>query len=100
MSITINKASGGGSSNVNTGTISVTVPALAAGAIGDDASTIVGLTDGDFIFVTPANAGFEDGLTFSCYISAADTLTINFVNNSGSTLAGSTENWRYIWIPA
>jgi hypothetical protein len=99
MSITISSPSTG-SSNINTGTISVTVPALSPGQYGDDSSSIPGLTDGDFIAVTPANNGFEDGLVWSCYVSATGTLTVNLINTSAVTLGGSTTNWRYIWIPA
>lgn len=85
---------------MTTGFVSVIVPALEAGAIADDSSTIDGLVDGDFVFVTPPNAAFEDGLTFSCYVSAANTLTICLVNTSGDTLSGSTANWRYLIVKA
>lgn len=100
MSIEIKSPSSGGGTTINQGTISVTVPALSPGQYGDDSSSIPGLTDGDFIAVVPANNGFEDGLVWSCYVSATGTLTINLINTSAVTLGGSTENWRYIWIPA
>lgn len=83
-----------------TGVGELTVGALAAGAQGDDTLTISGLADGDFVMVTPPNAAYEDGLMFSCYVSAANTLTVAMSNTSASPLTGSTANWRYLVIKA
>jgi hypothetical protein len=87
-------------SKILTGTAAFTVGALAAGAQGDDTITITGLRDGDFVAVTPPNAAYEDGLTFSCYVSANDTLTVCLSNTSSGSLTGSTANWRYLVIKA
>lgn len=72
---------------------SVTVPAIAAGAESDQTITVTGAQDGDAVSVSPPNAAAEAGLSWSAWVSAANTVSIRLQNNSASPLSGSTANW-------
>lgn len=94
-------SSGNSIGTMLTGTGSITVPAILAGEHADVGNiTVTGLADGDFVYVTPPNAAFEDGMMYSCYVSATNTLTINVFNGSTTTFTGSTQNWRYFVVKA
>jgi hypothetical protein len=88
-------------SDIQTGTISITVPAIPSLEYADVGNkAIAGLVDGDHVTLMPPNAAYEDGMMFSCYVSAPDTLTINVFNGSAGPFAGTTANWRYVVIKA
>jgi hypothetical protein len=83
---------------VESGQVSITVPALLAGANADVNATITGLADGDIVTLMPDNAAMEADLAIvAVWVSAADTITVRLANIGALTLTGSTTNWDYLW---
>lgn len=92
-------ASGTQIKQIASGTVSVTVAALAAGAEADVDVTITGVAAGDAIQIVPTEAASETGLMISQpWVASANTVTIRMTNASGSSLTGSTANWTYLWF--
>lgn len=84
---------------IGSGTISVNPGTLAAGAELDVTGTITGLAAGDIIQVNPPHAAMETGLAIlSCWVSAADTVSIRLHNaNAVAALVGGAQSWTYLW---
>lgn len=81
------------------GTVSVTVAATAAAGEEDVSLTISGAAAGDSVFLTPANAAMETGVSIAAvWVSAANTVKVRISNLSGSGLTGSTSDWTYVLI--
>lgn len=55
-------------------------------------ATVTGAVAGDFVLLAPPS-GLESGLTFSGWVSAADTVRIRIHNNSGGSIDPASASW-------
>lgn len=55
---------------------------LAAGTVADLTITVTGAADGDSVIVTPPNGSVLDNVTYTGWVSAANTVTVRAANNS------------------
>lgn len=74
----------------------VTVGTLAAGASETQTITVTGIATTDYIMSRGFTAALPDGLTFQAWISAANTVSFRFRNNSGGSVTGATYAARVI----
>jgi hypothetical protein len=84
---------------IKTGTLAVTVTALADGAEEEYDLTVTGAAAGDIIIVHPTDAAAETGLAIiGAWVAGANTVTVRVSNVKGSGLTGSTASWPYLWF--
>jgi phage-related tail fiber protein len=74
----------------------VTVGTLAAGASETQTLTVTGAATTDFLANVCFTAALSDGLTFQAWISATNTISIRFRNNSAGSVSGATYTARAI----
>lgn len=94
-------AVGGGTAlaKILKGVVSVTISALAAGALEDIEVTISGVAAGNSISVTPLLAAMEAGVSIvGAFYSDTNKIKIRVANLSGSSLTGSTSNFTYLIV--
>ena len=90
-----------GQGAVVTGTVSVNLPSIADGDVGEATVTITGATVGDTVIMTPPAAGLTAGIAVcEARVSAADTVKIRAVNGSGGTVDEAAGTWNYCLIRA
>lgn len=78
--------------------VSVNPASIAAGAAGDHAATVTGARVGDFVVARPP-ADLEAGLLVQgARVTAADTVTIRIVNQSGVSVDGVAKNWDFLLL--
>jgi len=76
-----------------TATATLDFGSIAANGIGELTITVTGAATGDFAIVS-APAALESGLTFSAFVSAADTVKIRLHNNSGGAVDPASASWK------
>lgn len=88
-----------GQGKVITGTVSVNLPSIADGDVGEATVTITGATLGDVVVICPPAAGLTAGMAFcEARVSAADTVKIRAVNGSGGTVDEAAATCFYALI--
>lgn len=78
-------------------TATVDLPDTGAGLAGTLNVTITGAVEGDLVFVAPRTltAGLVVGQAF---VSAADTVTIRFINGSAGSINQASATWDFVLI--
>jgi hypothetical protein len=76
-----------------TGTNTVDVASIAAGAIGTLTVTVTGASTGDDVDLGPP-AAIEAGLTWCGFVSAANTVTVRIHNTTGAPIDPASATWR------
>lgn len=74
------------------GSATLNFPNIASNGIAELTLTVTGAVAGDRV-VLAAPAAIEAGLTFSGFVSAADTVSIRLHNNSGGALNPASATW-------
>jgi hypothetical protein len=91
-------ATGTAIKKIVSGTVSVTVSALADLAEVDLDLTITGVAAGDLVYINPTDAAAEAGLIYNSWVATTNTITVRVTNVKGAGLTGSTANWPYVWF--
>ena len=68
------------------GSATLDFPSTATMAVSDLTITVTGAADGDAVFLGVPNASTLASGSFSAWVSAANTVTVRFANNSGGAL--------------
>ncbi len=76
---------------VNTATLDF--PAIAAGSTAELTVTVTGATLGSSCSCAP-NTSIEAGLSWSCYVSATNTVTIRVANISAGSIDPASKSWK------
>lgn len=76
----------------------VTVGTLAAAASETQTVTLTGVATTDYLLMPTFSGALADGLTFQAWISAANTVSLRFRNNSGGSITGATYTARVVAI--
>lgn len=76
--------------NVFRGSGSVSVSTLAAGAAETRTITVTGVATTDYLLGVTFTGALSDGLTSQAWISAANTVSIRFVNQSSGSVTGAS----------
>lgn len=84
-------------SKILTGSFTVTLGDLAAGAAVTATATLTGLLKTDFLSVVCAGL-LPDGMEMQAYPSAADTITFRFYNSAADTAAGAAYTMRALAV--
>lgn len=95
-------AVGGGTTikALNVGTGSVNPASIAANTRGTATLSIVGVAAGDIVTLQPPS-GLNAGLLYcGCYVSGADTVTIQLYNATGGAIDDGALTWTYLWLDA
>lgn len=74
----------------------VTVGTLAASASETQTMTVTGIATTDYLMSRGFTAALPDGLTFQAWISAANTVSFRFRNNTGGSISGASYTARVI----
>lgn len=80
-------------SSIYTNTASLTFGAIASNGVAEQTITVTGAATGDTV-VAGAPAALESGLTFSAFVSAANTVKIRLHNNTGGSVTPAVATWR------
>jgi hypothetical protein len=83
------------SSQIKTGTASLTFGLIAAGAVAVQTITVTGAAVGNPVIVVPPVA-LEAGLVFSGFVSAANTVTVRLENATGSGVTPAVASWKAV----
>lgn len=82
---------------ITTGTASVNLPSIAAGATGSATFTLTGAATTDVVIVNPP--ALTSGLAFAgAAVTGADTVTVYALNASASPIDEAAATFRYVWI--
>lgn len=82
-------------SAVYANTASLTFGAVASNGVAEQTITVTGAAAGDAVAVG-APAALETGLTFSAYVSAANTVTVRLHNNTAGPVTPAVATWRAV----
>lgn len=90
-----------GQGAIITGTVSVNLPSIADGDVGEATVTITGATVGDTIIMNTPAAGLTAGVALcEARVSAANEVKVRAVNGSGGTVDEAAGTWTYCLIRA
>lgn len=90
-------SSGSTVKKIATGTGSVNLAEIAAGATGSGTFTVTGAASGDVVVVNPP--ALTTGLVFAgAAVTAANTVTVYAVNASAAAIDEAAATFRYLWV--
>lgn len=90
-------SSGSTVKKIATGTGSVNLAEIAAGATGSGTFTVTGAASGDIVVVNPP--ALTTGLVFAgAAVTAANTVTVYAVNASAAAIDEAAATFRYLWV--
>lgn len=69
---------------------SISVGSLSAGGSETQTATLTGVQTSDFLLMPTFAGALSDGLTFQAWVSAADTVSLRFRNNTSGNVSGAT----------
>jgi hypothetical protein len=78
------------------GTLTYDFPGVAANSSAVTTVTITGAAPGDLVAVTKTGSTWNNGETYSAFVSAANTVTLRLNNNSGSSIDLASETYQFI----
>lgn len=82
---------------VATGTASVNLPSIAAGATGSATFTVTGAATGDVVIVNPP--ALTTGLAFAgAAVTGSNTVTVYATNASADAIDEAAATFRYVWF--
>jgi hypothetical protein len=88
-----------GQGKIILGTVSVNLPSIADGDVGEATVTITGAEVGDSVVINAPAAGLTAGMAIcEARVSAADTVKIRAVNGSGGTVDEAAVTCAYCLI--
>lgn len=79
-----------------TATVTPTNP-ITANSVNVQTVTATGVAVGDAIVPIPP-ANIEAGLTWSAFVSAANTITLRLNNPGTGTVATAAKSWTFLWL--
>lgn len=92
---------GGGSAitKILRGTVTVDPASIAANTVATQTFTLTGAATGDNLVLNPPAAGLTAGLlVLQTRVSAANTISITFMNTTGSAIDESSASWSYLIV--
>ena len=90
-------SSGSTVKEIATGTGSVNLASIAAGATGSGTFTVTGAASGDVVVVNPP--ALTTGLVFAgAAVTGANTVTVYAVNASAASIDEAAATFRYLWV--
>lgn len=98
VSSSVNIGSGGALTYVKKATVSVDLASIADGAIAEATVTVTGAAAGDAVIANPP-ATIAAGLgVVGAYVSAANTVKLRVINQSGAPVDEAAANWVFVLI--
>jgi hypothetical protein len=90
-----------GQGKVFTGSVSLNLPSIAVGAVGEGSVAIADAAVGDIVLLCGPTAGLTAGMALcGAYVSEAGTVKVRAVNGSGGTVDEAAATVFYILIRA
>lgn len=84
---------------VLTGSAALDFPSIATTAQATLTITVAGAAVGDFVFITPQSTPTA-GLTFDCWVSAANTVTVRAQNLTAGAIDAASTTWKAYVVKA
>ena len=87
----------GNAASINIITATVDLGSVAANTSETETATVVGVKVGDFVLAEKPT--LEAGLVIgTCWVSAADTVSIQVINTTAGAIDEASETWRFLVI--
>lgn len=83
---------------VQTGTVALDPPSIAATSRGTVTFTLTGAATGDAIIMLPPSDLEDDLLYVGAAVTAANTVTVYLYNPTAAALDGVSKTWGYVWF--